>query len=107
MNKYMRILVFFDLPVTTKPERSAAAKFRKFLLDDGYYMVQYSVYARVCSGPDAVEKHRQRVKGSLPENGSIRMLVVTEKQYESIDILLGNYSVKVEDEPGPEQLSFF
>lgn len=107
MNKYMRILVLFDLPVKTKSERKAATKFRKFLLNDGYYMVQYSVYARICNGPDAVEKHRLRAKANLPANGSIRMLVVTEKQYESIDILLGNYSVKFEDEPIPEQLSFF
>ena len=107
MNKYMRILVLFDLPVKTKSERKAATKFRKFLLNDGYYMVQYSVYARICNGPDAIEKHRLRAKANLPANGSIRMLVVTEKQYESIDILLGNYSVKFEDEPIPEQLSFF
>lgn len=107
MNRYMRILVFFDLPVKTKSERKAAAKFRKFLINDGYYMVQFSVYARICNGPDAIEKHRLRAKSNLPENGSIRMLVVTEKQYESIDILLGNYSVKIEDEPVPEQLSFF
>lgn len=103
----MRILVFFDLPVKTKPERKAAARFRKFLLEDGYYMVQFSVYARVCNGSDSVEKHRQRIRGSLPKNGSVRMLVITEKQYGSIDILLGNYSVKIEDEPTPEQLSFF
>ena len=103
----MRILVFFDLPVKTKSERKAATKFRKFLINDGYYMVQFSVYARICNGPDAIEKHRLRAKANLPENGSIRMLVVTEKQYESIDILLGNYSVKIENEPFPEQLSFF
>ena len=103
----MRIMVFFDLPVKTKPERKAAARFRKFLVNDGYYMVQYSVYARICNGPDAVEKHRLRAKSNLPANGSIRMLVVTEKQYASIDILLGNYSVAEEQEPGPEQLSFF
>ncbi len=103
----MRILVFFDLPVKTKPERKAAARFRKFLINDGYYMVQYSVYARICSGPDAVEKHRLRIKGNLPGNGSVRMLTVTEKQYGSIDILLGNYHLQAEDEPVPEQLSFF
>ena len=107
MNRFMRIMVFFDLPVTTKSERKAAAKFRKFLINDGYYMVQYSVYARICNGPDAVEKHRARAKANIPDNGSIRMLVVTEKQYEAIDILLGNYSVAVEDEPVPQQLSFF
>ena len=89
MNKFMRILVFFDLPVTTPANRKAATKFRNFLLGDGYHMVQFSVYARVCNGTDAVEKHKKRLKASLPDNGSVQMLVITEKQYQSIDILVG------------------
>ena len=55
-------------------------------------MVQYSVYARVCNGMDAVEKHRQRLRGNLPETGAIRLMVVTEKQYESVELLLGGIS---------------
>ena len=54
-------------------------------------MLQFSVYARVCNGNDAVQKHESRLRASLPPNGSIRLLVVTEKQYQSIQILLGNY----------------
>ena len=49
MNKFMRILVFFDLPVVTKREKGTAAKFRQFLLKDGYHMVQWSVYSRICN----------------------------------------------------------
>ncbi|MCX4268894.1 MAG: CRISPR-associated endonuclease Cas2 [Lachnospiraceae bacterium] len=85
----MRMLVFFDLPVTTASERKAAAQFRKFLLKDGYHMVQYSVYARVCNGNDAVKKHEMRLNVNLPKEGSIRLLIITEKQYESIRVLLG------------------
>lgn len=102
----MRMLVFFDLPVVTKQERRVATQFRNFLLKDGYYMVQYSVYARVCNGSDAVDKHRQRLKQNLPENGSIRLLVITEKQYESVEILVGN--LKEQDKPFIcEQLTIF
>lgn len=89
MNKFMRMLVFFDLPVMTKAQRRAATRFRNFLLKDGFFMVQYSVYARVCLGMDAVQKHRERVKAAVPANGSVRLLVITEKQYESIDVLIG------------------
>lgn len=89
MNKFMRMLVFFDLPVTTKKERKIANQFRKALIDDGYHRVQYSVYARVCNGLKAVEKHRARLYGILPNKGSVRLLVITEKQYESIEILVG------------------
>ena len=102
----MRILVFFDLPVKTKSERRAATRFRNFLLTDGYHMLQYSVYARVCNGMDAVEKHRTRVKQNLPNNGAIRLLVITEKQYEAIDILLGNLT-QVDEPFQCEQLTIF
>ena len=91
----MRMIVFFDLPVQTKTERRHATAFRNFLLN-----------ARVCNGNDAVKKHESRLGASLPPNGSIRLLVVTEKQYQSIQILLGNY----QPEEAPfvcEQLSFF
>ena len=69
-------------------------------------MVQYSVYARVCNGADAVEKHRARVERNLPTNGAIRMLVITEKQYEAIDILLGNLT-QADDPFLCEQLTIF
>lgn len=106
MNKFMRIMVFFDLPVKTKAQRREATRFRNFLLNDGYHMLQYSVYARVCNGVGAVEKHRARIKNNLPDNGSIRMLVITEKQYEAIDILLGKLT-EADDSFQCEQLSIF
>lgn len=88
-SKFMRILVMFDLPVMEPYQRKAAAKFRNFLLKDGYLMIQFSVYSRICNGTDAVEKHEMRLKANLPKEGSIRMLTLTEKQYESIKILIG------------------
>uniref|UniRef100_UPI003FEFCC4D CRISPR-associated endonuclease Cas2 n=1 Tax=Roseburia sp. TaxID=2049040 RepID=UPI003FEFCC4D len=89
MNKFMRMLVFFDLPVVTAKERKAATKFRNFLLKDGYHMMQWSVYTRICNGTDAVAMHQQRLKLNLPEKGSVRLLTLTEKQFESIEVLLG------------------
>ncbi len=106
MNKFMRIMVFFDLPVKTKTQRREATRFRNFLLNDGYHMLQYSVYARICNGTDAVEKHKARLKRALPANGAIRMMVITEKQFEAIDILLGNFTEA--DQPFQnEQLTIF
>ena len=89
MNKFMRRLVFFDLPVVTATDRKAATKFRNFLLKDGYHMVQWSVYSRICNGTDAIAMHKSRLQQNLPEKGSVRMLTLTEKQYESIEVLLG------------------
>lgn len=93
MNKFMRLVVLFDLPVKTKKQRHDATAFRNFLLKDGYYMLQYSVYVRVCNGADAVQKHRARLQDHLPDNGAVRVMVITEKQYESIEILVGNLTM--------------
>lgn len=87
--RHMRLLVFFDLPVTTRAHRRAYAQFRRFLLNDGYDMVQLSVYGRVLNGHDAEEKHLRRLVAHLPSEGSIRALTVTEKQYASMKLLIG------------------
>lgn len=79
----------FDLPVKTIRQRRVATQFRKFLLKDGYHMLQFSVYARICNGMDAVNKHKSRLYGNVPENGSIRLLIMTEKQFEAMEILVG------------------
>lgn len=106
MNKFMRILVFFDLPVATKQERRVATQFRNFLLKDGYHMVQFSVYSRVCNGRDAVQKHKDRIYKHVPDNGSVRLMVITEKQYEAVEILVGK---KVQDDAPAayEQLTIY
>lgn len=85
----MRMLVFFDLPVTTKADRKAYTQFRKFLVNDGYDMLQFSVYGRIVANRDAEEKHYARVVANLPPEGSVRVLTVTEKQYASMKILVG------------------
>ena len=85
----MRILVMFDLPVKTGSQRREASQFRNFLLRDGYHMVQLSVYARICNGRDSVETHKKRILLALPSKGSVRMLVITEKQYNAIELLVG------------------
>jgi CRISPR-associated protein Cas2 len=88
----MWLMVFFDLPVGTKPERTQANRFRNFLKDDGYLMLQFSVYARICRAEEAVDKHLARVAANLPSSGSVRALQVTDKQYGRMKLLLGTAS---------------
>jgi len=85
----MRMLVFFDLPVVTKAQRRAYTVFRRFLLNDGYDMIQFSIYGRILNGHDAVQKHMQRLQANLPPQGSVRMLTVTEKQFSGMKLLVG------------------
>jgi CRISPR-associated protein Cas2 len=83
------MFVFFDLPVRTKADRRAASRFRNYLKDDGFLMLQFSVYARVMRGEAAAEKHAQRVVRNLPTKGSVRVLQVTDKQYARMRLLVG------------------
>ena len=65
--RYMRLIVFFDLPTVTKAEKRAYTVFRRFLLQDGYDMIQWSVYGRMVNGFDDAEKHLKRLSASLPK----------------------------------------
>ena len=85
----MRLMVFFDLPTTTRADKRAYTVFRRFLLNDGYDMIQFSVYGRILYGTDAEQKHTKRLLLNLPPSGSVRMLTVTEKQYASMKLLVG------------------
>lgn len=89
INRFMRLIVLFDLPVTNDENKTAYRKFRDFLLDDGYVMIQFSVYVRLCRNQDDVDKHINRIKTNLPPIGDVRLLQVTESQYEKMEILRG------------------
>lgn len=94
MNRFMRLIVMFDLPVITDKEGKIATNFRKFLLDDGYIMMQFSVYSRICKNNDDLQKHINRLKIHSPKNGNIRMLQITEKQYSNIIMFAGSKEVE-------------
>ena len=90
----MRILVFFDLPVASKEDRKIYQRFRKFLIEDGYDMLQFSVYCRIVNGEDAVDKHLKRVNAQLPGKGSVRFLQITDRQYAAMKILVRETTTK-------------
>ncbi len=99
--RLMRLLVLFDLPVIRKDDKRNYQRFRKFLLEDGYTMLQFSVYARVTKGPDGVNTHVGRLKANLPPKGSVRALTLTEKQYAGMLFLVGKPSNQ-EETVGPQ-----
>lgn len=100
--RFVWMFVFFDLPVGTRADRRNATRFRKFLKDDGFMMLQWSVYSRVCRGDDAAEKHGQRVAKNLPPRGSVRTLQVTDRQYARMKLLLGEATFN--EKKAPQQL---
>ncbi|MFH0909451.1 MAG: CRISPR-associated endonuclease Cas2 [bacterium] len=103
--RIMWLFVFFDLPVTTKPERKQAFRFRKDLLDDGFSMMQYSVYIRHCASKESAEVHTNRVKDWVPPSGLVSILSATDKQFGQIINIQGE---KAKPPPStPAQLEFF
>lgn len=86
--RIMRLLVLFDLPTGNSSERKSYARFRKFLIEDGYTMEQYSVYSRVLLSRASTEAHLARLRKNLPEAGQVTALVLTEKQFEDREVLV-------------------
>lgn len=104
--KFMRVLVMFDMPTRTKEDRKNSAKFRKELIKDGFIMLQFSVYVRICKGVASANSHLDRLDLMLPAKGNIRGLILTEKQFDHMRLLLGNKS-EIEEANEPRQLLLF
>ena len=101
----MWIIVMFDLPVDTRSARRAYTEFRKGLLRDGFEQMQYSVYIRHCASKENANVHWGRVEVSLPLDGEVRIMTITDKQFERMGIFLGKRR-KAPDYPSP-QMEFF
>lgn len=100
----MWIVVLFDLPTDTKIARKDYTRFRKFLLEDGFAMMQYSVYMRHSSSDENAKVHTKRVKECLPDDGEVRIIKITDKQFGKIEIYYGKK--RKPTEPAPIQLQF-
>lgn len=91
---FMRLILMFDLPVKTKKDRKRYAQFRKYLISKGYLMLQFSVYAKIFANRDASIDHIQMIKKNIPKEGQIRIIMLTEKQYSRMEVILGGISRK-------------
>ena len=85
----MRIIVFFDLPILTKKNIREYTKFRKYLISQGFIMIQKSVYSKIALNGTASNAVIDNLKKNLPEVGLVQILVITEKQYQSMEFLVG------------------
>lgn len=101
----MWVLAMFDLPVDTKEARRAYARFRKALLKDGFSRLQFSVYVRHCASEENADVHVVRVERSLPADGEVRILTITDKQFERMRVFWGK--LRKPPESPPRQLELF
>lgn len=102
--RIMWMMVMFDLPVTTPKQRKVATKFRNFLLDLGFDMAQFSVYYRVMGSKEVAARYLRSIELNIPEDGSINILTITDKQYENMVCFTGT---KKSEPPRVLQLSLF
>lgn len=84
--------MIFDLPVNSSEERKEYSNFRRFLINNGYLMLQFSVYSRYCHNFSDCEKHINRLKKNKPKNGDVRIIKLTENQFINMIILTGEKS---------------
>ncbi|HMP74165.1 MAG TPA: CRISPR-associated endonuclease Cas2 [Kiritimatiellia bacterium] len=101
----MWILVMFDLPVDTDKAKRQYVLFRKFLLQDGFTKLQFSVYVRHCASEENMQVHLKRIEAHIPPDGEVRSLWLTEKQFARMRTFLGK---RRKPAPSvPQQLEFF
>jgi CRISPR-associated protein Cas2 len=101
----MWLVAMFDLPTDTRKAKKAYAQFRKHLMKDGFAMMQYSVYVRHCASEENAAVHIKRVESFLPDDGEVRLLNITDKQYERMRIFWGKR--RKPPEQAPAQLELF
>ena len=101
------LIVAFDLPVKDREQRKAATEFRNFLLDDGFQMIQFSVYVRSCVSFARRKTHIERVKRNIPPEGSVRAIFVTRSQWERSFVIHGSPAREEAPEKLPEQIQLW
>ncbi len=91
----MRMILFFDLPMTTSTEARNYRKFVKLIKSEGFLMLQKSVYIKLSINQTNVEITKNNIKAKVPKDGHIALLVITEKQFSSIQYLLGDFETDI------------
>lgn len=93
----MRLFIFFDLPVITTENRRNYARFRKFLIKNGFIMMQESVYCKMVINQTAANIVMSNIKSNKPPDGLVQMLNVTEKQFEKMEFITGSFKSDIVD----------
>ena len=97
--RFMRILLFFDLPIETAEDRRNYRAFRRLLIKNGFIMLQESVYCKLMTTPTVEFSVRRLIRENRPPDGLVQMLTVTEKQFEKMEFVTGeSHSDMIDDD---------
>jgi CRISPR-associated protein Cas2 len=93
----MRVFVFFDLPTQTFDNLRDYRIFRKYLIRNGFIMLQESVYCKLALNQTAVDNIYESLRKNKPPLGLVQVMSITEKQFAKSEYLVGQYSSDVID----------
>lgn len=91
--KYMRIIVMYDVPNNNSEENKEYTTFRKMLIKNGYSMIQFSVYMKCLNVNTKFNGEVKKISKYIPTQGNIRILAITEKQYQNMIYLKGETTI--------------
>ncbi len=94
-NRFMRIILFFDLPAVTKKDHREYTRFIKQIKKLGFIMMQESVYTKLALNPSVSNSAINDIKKNLPPEGVVSVLTITENQFASIDHLIGEIKTDI------------
>lgn len=90
-NRYMRVIVLFDLPSITNREKKIYHQFHHYLEKEGFVMMQESVYTKLVLNGSVAKSIITKIKNNTPAKGLVQLLTITEKQYSQIECITGQY----------------
>ena len=91
----MRVMVFFDLPIGSSEQRREYSRFRKFLLKNGFLMIQESVYSKLALNGTVANSVVENIYKNKPKEGLVQLLTITEKQYAKMEFVVGSAQSEV------------
>lgn len=95
--RFMRVLVFFDLPTETLENKREYRKFHNMLIKNGFLMMQESVYCRMLLTPGAGRAVMDVIRKNRPSDGVVQVMTVTEKQFAGMEYITGEHHSEVID----------
>ena len=94
-DRIVRTIVFFDLPNIYGKDKRNYLRFRKYLLGEGFIMMQESVYSKLVLNNNQSELLLSRLRKNAPKKGLIQVLTITEQQYSKIEYIIGESNSKI------------
>ncbi len=95
--RFMRMMVFFDLPTISLEDKRNYRQFRKLLIKNGFIMLQESVYCRMLTSPSMENSIKNLIHNNKPPKGLVQVLGITEKQFVKMDYVVGEHTSDVID----------